>query len=127
MNRDLRRRHINLGGKFHVQRAVFHIADNTNDGSHEWFLIADSPARLDMFPYYVLPRKELLHELFVYDYNRRGFKLVGLFKPSSLPDWDAHGFEIIRSHDSHRAVRLLPFGHWSFFDVERTDIIASTK
>ena len=106
---------------------MLHVADNANDGAHERFLVADAPARFDVFADRILAREKLLDELLVHDHHRQRFELVGLLETTALPNGNAHGLEIIRAHDPHRAVRLLSFGRGMFLDVKRTDVVAAAE
>ena len=109
------------------KRAVFHVADHTDDGSHKRFLVTDAPTWFDMFADCVFTLEKLLHELFVHDHNWQRLELIGLFETTALPDWNTHGLEVIRSDNPHRTVRLLSFGHGTILDIERADVVTSAE
>ncbi len=67
---------------------MLHVADDTNDGAHERFLVANAPTWFDVFAHHILTREKFLDELLVHDHNRQRLELVGLLEATALPDWE---------------------------------------
>src|SRR5437870_10500847 len=98
--RDLRDRQIHLRRKIFLQRKMFSVADHADNLAHLCGLITDSPARLHLFAYRILPGKILLREALVNNNDWLGVEPIGVCEKSAANQRNAHGLEIIGARET---------------------------
>src|SRR5437868_4735772 len=106
---------------------MLYISDYADDLAHLFPGIVRGKSRLNPFTNDVLTREEFTGEALVHDHDRRRINPLGLTKDATLPERDAHCFEIIICDDPNGRAGALAFRERMFFTIEVSHQIVSAQ